>query len=133
VILRDDIHRFTDDPAVILLGPEMERLFGPWGYKYQDEYRQQSAAQAINDAYQRSKTGILGDPNATVQQRWTECLSVRGYKENNLEQAAYEPKCFKSQAEFEKEYYRRMGERDTRKVDECPSHGPDKYTCQDKI
>jgi hypothetical protein len=135
VTLRDDIHRFADDPAVVLLGPEMERLFGPYGYKYSDESNQSSAADKINDAYKKSlRHGqILGDPNASVQQRWTECLSIRGFEENNLERATFDPRCFKSQAEFEHEYYRRMGEHERRKVDECPSHGPDRITCQGKI
>ena len=43
------------------------------------------------------------------------------------EQAAFDPKCFQSPAEFDKVYYRRVGEQERRKVDECPSRGPDKY------
>jgi hypothetical protein len=135
VALRDEIHRFADDPAVVLLGPEMERLFGPYGYKYSDESNRWYAADKINDAYKKSlgDRQILGDPNASVQQRWTECLRIRDFKENNLEQAAFDPKCFQSLAEFDKEYYRRMGEHERRRADECPSRGPDKYTCQDRI
>lgn len=135
VTLRDEIHRFADDPAVVLLGPEMERLFGSYGYEYIDEPNQWYAADRINKAYEESLGGskILGDPNASVQQRWTECLRIRNFKENNLEEAAFDPKCFQSSAEFDKEYYRRMGEHERRRVDECPSGGPDKFTCQDRI
>ena len=135
VALRDEIHRFADDPGVVLLGPEMERLFGPYEYKYRDEPNRWFAADMINDAYKKSLGAgqILGNPNASLQQRWTECLRIGNFKENNLERAAFNPKCFQSPAEFYKEYYRRMGELERRKVDECPSSGPDKYTCQDKI
>ena len=107
VTLRDEIHRFADDPAVVLLGPEMEQLFGPYGYKYSDEPNRWFAADKINDAYKKSlRHGqILGDPNASIQQRWTECLSIRDYKENNLERATFDPRCFKSQAEFDNDTF----------------------------
>ena len=131
--LMDEIHKFTSDPAVVLLGPEIERLFGPFGYTYRDQEDRWFAADEINKAYQKSLQGqILKDPNASLAERWDECLSRRGFEKNNLEGAAFDPKCFQSQDEFNREYSHREAEYQKR-FDTCGHSGPKDYQCRDRI
>jgi hypothetical protein len=104
--LMDEIHNFTQDEGVVLLGPEMEKLFGEYGYKYRDQADRWAAADAINKAYEQQHQ-CLKDPNATVADRWNESLKKRGFGANNLEEDHYNTDCFKSRSEYDAESRRR--------------------------
>ncbi len=132
--LMDAVHKFTDNPGVVLLGPEMERLFGPFGYTYREVEDRWTAATEINKAYDKSlQSGqILKDPNASVEERWDECMRRRSLGKNDLEAAAFDSRCFQSKSEFDKEYYRRAAEHD-KQFEACGHSGPKDYECRDRI
>ncbi len=132
--LMDEIHNFTKDPAVVLLGPEIEKLFGSYGYKYRDEADQWFVADAINKAYAKSlqPNQILRDPGATVAQRWDECQRRRGAGSNNLEAAQFDRKCFQSEDEFKTEFAHRENEYHQRFKD-CGHSRPSHFKCRDKV
>jgi Domain of unknown function (DUF4157) len=132
--LMDEIHDFTKDPAVVLLGPEIEKLFGSYGYKYRDEADRWSVADAINKAYEKSlqPNQILKDPGATVTQRWDECQRRRGAGKNNLEAAQFDPNCFQSEDEFKTEFARRENEYH-KFYEDCGHSRPSHFKCMDQV
>ena len=132
--LMDEIHNFTKDPAVVLLGPEIEKLFGPYGYKYSDEADQAIVADAINKAYEKSlqRHQCLKDPNASVAERWDESQRKRGADKNNLEAAQFDPDCFQSEAEFDQEWIRRRRQY-LERLDRCGHSGPKDIECRNRV
>lgn len=132
--LMDEIHNFTKDPAIVLLGPEIERLFGSYGYEYRDEPNRWFVADAINKAYEKSLQGgqILKDPDASLANRWDECQRRRSLGKNNLEGAAFDPVCFKSEDEFQQELIRRDQEFRTR-YQACGKSRPSHFKCRDEV
>ncbi|HRJ53114.1 MAG TPA: DUF4157 domain-containing protein [Candidatus Thiothrix moscowensis] len=107
--LMDEIHDFTKDPAVVLLEPVIERLFGPYGYKYSDSGEQWVVADAINKAYRKSlkPNQIRKTTDATASERWDECQRRRDADKNNLEAAQFDSNCFQSVEEYVTEFFAR--------------------------
>ena len=125
-----EIRDFTSDPAIVLLGPEVEKLLGPFGYSYWRGAEAPSVATDINTAYEK----FLG-PNpvrtaAPIQVRWDESMRRRSLGVNNLEAAEYDPAFFNSEDEFKQELARRAQEFLTL-YQRCGHSGPDDLKCQD--
>jgi Domain of unknown function (DUF4157) len=131
-ILIDQIHDFTKDPAVVLLGPEVEKLLGPFGYEYHGNVDAPQVAAEINKAYAKSLPPGQVRHAGSTKQRWDECLWRRDLGTNNLEQAEFNQKCFQSEDEFLQELTRRIKEFRER-YRACGHSGPDDYKCMDRV
>jgi len=131
--LMDEIHDFTEDPAVVLLGPQLEKLFGPYGYTYYDSASASSMRYDINRAYSKSLgPHQIRKSASSLRERWDECQRRRHADENNLEAAEYDPDCFQSEHEFYEEWLRR-NEEFRKQYKACGHSGPDDIKCQDKV
>jgi hypothetical protein len=131
--LIDEIHDFTLDPGIVLLGPEVERLLGPFGYRYSGEVEAPSVSHDINLAYEKYlPVGRIRASDASVQVRWDECMRRKGVGVNNLEAAEFDPTCFKSESEFLQEVVRRAAEF-RKRYRACGHSGPDDFECRDRI
>lgn len=130
--LLDEIHRFAGKPAVALLGPEIERLLGPYGYSYSDTEDWTSASFHIEAAYQKSLQGkTQHDPNAAVEDRWDEAQRRNDVGRNDLESARYDAVFFHSKSEFNREYNRRQDEYQS-KLESCGG-GPRGVDCREGV
>jgi hypothetical protein len=132
--LIDEIHDFTSDPAIVLLGPEVEKLLGPFGYTYRDRVEAHDVAHDINTAYQKSlePNQVRKVTDAPVQVRWDECMRRRSLGVNNLEAAEFDPACFRSEDEFQQELIRRSQEFRTR-YQGCGHSRPSHFKCRDEV
>ena len=131
-ILLDEIHDFTKDPAVVLLGPEVEKLLGKFGYEYRWALDAWQVADEINKAYAKTlPPGQIRHAGST-KQRWDECLWRRNRGINNLEAAEFDPKCFKSEDEFAQELVRRF-EEFRKRYKECGRSRPSHFDCRDRV
>ena len=128
----DAIHDFTRNPAVVLLGPEVEKLLGPYGYKYSGEVDARYVAAEINKAYAKSLPQGQVRHTGSTKERWDECLRRRNLGPNNLELAEFDPRCFQSEEEFVQELTRRIKEfRELYK--NCGRSRPSHFECRDRV
>lgn len=132
--LIDEIHDFTSDPAIVLLGPEVEKLLGPFGYTYRGGVEAPYVAHDINTAYKKSlePNQVRKVTDAPIQVRWDECMRRRSLDVNNLEAAEFDPVCFKSENEFQQELVRRAQEFRTR-YQGCGHSRPSHFKCRDEV
>jgi hypothetical protein len=132
--LIDEIHDFTSDPAIVLLGPEVEKLLGPFGYTYRGGVEAPYVAHDINTSYKKSlePNQVRKVTDAPIQVRWDECMRRRSLGVNNLEAAEFDPVCFKSEDEFQQELVRRAQEFRTR-YQGCGHSRRSHFKCRDEV
>ncbi len=132
--LVDEIHDFARDPAVVLLGPGLEKLLGPFGFTYHDTADAAEFQHEINEAYEKSLPAHQKrrDSNASVQERWDECMRQRSLGINDLQDAVFDPDYFHSEDEFYLEWIRR-GKQFREQYKACGHSGPDDIKCSDKV
>jgi hypothetical protein len=130
--LIDAIHDFTGNPAVVLLGPEVAKLLGPFGYTYYDSADAAQAAHDINTAYQKYLPAhqIRASASST-EVRWDECMRRQDLGVNNIEAAKFDPDCL-SLDEFNQERNRRANEFKQR-FEDCGHSRPSHFECRDRV
>jgi hypothetical protein len=133
----DLIHDFARNPAVVLLGPEVGKLLGPYGYTYRESADAPDVGHRIDEAYEKyvkslGPRRVRASESATTKEKWDECMRRRNLGENNLEAAEFDEVCFESEHEFYQEKIRRITEFRER-LKHCGHSGPKNYECQDRV
>jgi hypothetical protein len=118
----------------VLLGPGVEKLLGPFGFTYRDSGDAAEVAHNIDEAYQKSLPAHQKRRNsdASVRERWDECMRQRGLGINNLQAAQFDPDCFQSEVDFYQEWIRRSKEF-LERYRGCGHSGPKDIQCSEKV